>query len=178
MDPSCPTPEVGYWSGGVRVGRRRLSSGRAPTPARRSGQVSFRRDLSNGQVSSVVDFAIPSPHRGAGAFLVSVVGHSYMVTLLPLWLTMSLTPVILAVRRASVGADPTEQELGNLIVQELIRPSRSSGIDPTEQGLENWAWDFAVRVNLGTNPGDLAERVNSGADPGDLGREGEFERRS
>ncbi|RRT81644.1 hypothetical protein B296_00008825 [Ensete ventricosum] len=37
---------------------------------------------------------------GSGAFIVSVVGHSYLVTLLPLWLTMpsypSTTPVVLA----------------------------------------------------------------------------------
>ncbi|RZS21892.1 hypothetical protein BHM03_00054591 [Ensete ventricosum] len=59
MDPPCPTQEVGYWSGGVWVGRRHLSSGRAPTPARRSGRISSRRDPSDGQVSVIVNFAIP-----------------------------------------------------------------------------------------------------------------------
>ncbi|RWW36417.1 hypothetical protein BHE74_00058568, partial [Ensete ventricosum] len=100
MDPPYPTPEAGYWSGGAQVGRRHLSSGRASTPARRSGRESSRRDPSDGQVSSVVDFFIPLPRRCVGAFIVVVVGHSYLVTLLPLWLTMSsypsTTPAVLA----------------------------------------------------------------------------------
>ncbi|RRT31193.1 hypothetical protein B296_00059036 [Ensete ventricosum] len=43
----------------------------------------------------------------AGAYIVGAVGHSYLTTLLPLWLTMpsyaSTTPVVLAVRHASAG---------------------------------------------------------------------------
>ncbi|RWW74826.1 hypothetical protein BHE74_00017203 [Ensete ventricosum] len=109
MDPPCPTPEVGCWSGGVRVGRRRLSSGRAPAPARRSGRVSSRRDPSDGQVSAMVDFAIPLPRRGAGAFIVSVVGPSYLITLLPLRLIMSsylsTMPLMLAMRCAFAGKE-------------------------------------------------------------------------
>ncbi|RRT49043.1 hypothetical protein B296_00020066 [Ensete ventricosum] len=107
--PPCPTPKVGCWSGGVRVGRRRFSSGRAPAPVRRSGRVSSRRDPSDGQVSSMVDFLIPLPRRGARAFIVSVVGHSYLITLLPLRLTissyLSTMPLVLAVRRASAGKE-------------------------------------------------------------------------
>ncbi|RWW29671.1 hypothetical protein GW17_00005795 [Ensete ventricosum] len=104
MDPPCPTSEVSCWSGGVRVGRRRLSSSQAHAPARRLGRVSFRRDPSDGQVSAMVDFAIPLPRRGAGAFIVSAVDPSYLITLLPLRLTMSsylsTMPLVLAVRRA------------------------------------------------------------------------------
>ncbi|RWV84618.1 hypothetical protein GW17_00053655 [Ensete ventricosum] len=84
MDPSYPVTGVGCWSGGVRVRRRHLRSGREPAPAKRSGRVSFRRDPYDDQVSLVVDFAIPQPRRGAGAFIVSAVDHSYLVTLLPL----------------------------------------------------------------------------------------------
>ncbi|RZR88390.1 hypothetical protein BHM03_00015955 [Ensete ventricosum] len=63
------------------------------------------------------------------AFIVSAIGHSYLVSLLPLLLTiplyLSTTPVVLArelencVDRAvarelnGTGADPTEQELGS-----------------------------------------------------------------
>ncbi|RRT59464.1 hypothetical protein B296_00016884 [Ensete ventricosum] len=100
----CPTPEVGYWSSGVRFGRRRLSSGRELALAKRSGRVSSRRDLSDGQVSAMVDFAISLLCSGAGAFIVSVVGHSYLISLLSLLLTMlsylSTMPVVLAMRRA------------------------------------------------------------------------------
>ncbi|RZS26732.1 hypothetical protein BHM03_00060111, partial [Ensete ventricosum] len=100
MDPSYPVIGVGYWSGGARVRRRHLRSGRAPARARRSGRLSSRCDSSDDQVSLVVRFSIPLPRRGAGAFIVSVVDHSYLVTLLPLWPTMpsypSTTPVILA----------------------------------------------------------------------------------
>ncbi|RWW88007.1 hypothetical protein BHE74_00003137 [Ensete ventricosum] len=109
MDPPCPTPEVNCRSGGVQVRRRRLSSGRALAPARRSGRVSSRRDPSNGQVSSMVDFTILPSRRGAGAFIVSVVGPSYLISLLPLRLTMSLylstMPLVLVVRRAFAGKE-------------------------------------------------------------------------
>ncbi|RWW04232.1 hypothetical protein GW17_00032549, partial [Ensete ventricosum] len=47
------------------------------------------------------------PRRDAGAYIVSVVGHPYLTTLLPLWLTMSsypsTTPAVLVVRHASAG---------------------------------------------------------------------------
>ncbi|RWW38809.1 hypothetical protein BHE74_00055917 [Ensete ventricosum] len=83
------------------------SSGRALALARRSGRVSSRHDPSDGQVSSVVRFSSSCPRRGAGVYIVGVVGHPYLATLLSLWLTMSsypsTTPVILAVRHASVG---------------------------------------------------------------------------
>ncbi|RWW54713.1 hypothetical protein BHE74_00038689 [Ensete ventricosum] len=107
MDPSYPVAGVGCWNGGVRVRRRHLRSGREPAPAKRSGRVSSRRDPSYDQVSLVVDFPLPLPRRGAGAYIVGDVGHTYMATLLPLWLTMSsypsTTPTVLAVRHASAG---------------------------------------------------------------------------
>ncbi|RZS16360.1 hypothetical protein BHM03_00048339, partial [Ensete ventricosum] len=81
--------EVGCWNGGARAGRKYSSSGQSLIPARRSGRVGFRRDPSDGQVSSVVDFAIPLPRRGARAYIVGVVDHSYLLTRLPWWLTLS-----------------------------------------------------------------------------------------
>ncbi|RWW09115.1 hypothetical protein GW17_00027415 [Ensete ventricosum] len=96
--------EVGYWSGGAPVGKKYPSSGRSLIPARRSGRVGSRRDPSDGRVNLVVPFSIPLPRRGAGAFIVSVVDHSYLVTLLFLWPTMpsypSTTLVVPVVRRA------------------------------------------------------------------------------
>ncbi|RWV91987.1 hypothetical protein GW17_00045683 [Ensete ventricosum] len=75
------------------------------------------------------------------AYIVSVVGHPYLATLLPLWLTIPsypfTTPAILAllarggfglVPSGSSGTDQTEQELRNL---------NGAGADPTEQELGN-----------------------------------------
>ncbi|RRT56377.1 hypothetical protein B296_00029294 [Ensete ventricosum] len=160
VEPRGPTPEVGCWSGGVRVGRRRPSSGRELAPARRSGRVSFRRDPSDGQVSAMVDFVIPMPRRGVGAFIVSVVDPSYLITLLPLRFTMSsylsTMPLVLAVRRASAGDDQTERGGSRIRIWDLAERVNSS----TNVG------DLAEKVNSGTNPGDLAERVNSGINLG------------
>ncbi|RWW06612.1 hypothetical protein GW17_00030049 [Ensete ventricosum] len=126
------------------------SSGRALAPARRSGRVSSRHDPSDGQVSLVVDFSLPLPRRGAGAYIVGVVGHPYLATLLPLWLTMpsytSTTPVILARELKNLngaGADLTEQELRSLNgaradpTEQELRNWNGVGADPTEQELEN-----------------------------------------
>ncbi|RRT62748.1 hypothetical protein B296_00033344 [Ensete ventricosum] len=84
--------EVGYWSGGALVGKKYPSSGRSLIPARRPGCVGSRRDPSDGRVNFVVPFLIPLPRKGAGAFIVSVVDHSYLVTLLLLWPTMPSYP--------------------------------------------------------------------------------------
>ncbi|RRT52268.1 hypothetical protein B296_00028263, partial [Ensete ventricosum] len=101
MDPSYPVTGVGYWSDGARVRRRHLRSGRAPAPARRSDRVR--------------------------AYIVGVVGHPYLATLLPLWLTIpsyiSTTLAVLALLTrggselapsGSSGTDQTERELMNL----------------------------------------------------------------
>ncbi|RWW06498.1 hypothetical protein GW17_00030169 [Ensete ventricosum] len=81
-----------------------FSSGRLLVPAGRSGRVGSRRDPSDGQVSLVVDFAIPLLRRGAGAFIATVTGYPYLNPLSSLLLTIPLlltTPsVILAARRA------------------------------------------------------------------------------
>ncbi|RRT54626.1 hypothetical protein B296_00016934 [Ensete ventricosum] len=158
MGPPCPTSEVGCWSGEVRFGRRHLSSGRELAYARRSGRVSSRRDPSDGQVSAIVDFAIPLLRRGAEAFIVSVVGHSYLISLLPLLVTMSsylsTMPVILAVRRAPAG--------------EGCRPYLSWGLGNLNGAGDDQTEDLSERVNSGTNPEDLIERVNSGTNRGDL----------
>ncbi|RWW29776.1 hypothetical protein GW17_00005691 [Ensete ventricosum] len=131
MGPPCPTSEVGCWSGEVRFGRRRLSSGRELASARRSGRVSSRRDPSDGQVSAMVDFVIPLLRRGTGAFIVSVVGHSYLISLLPLLFTMSsylsTMPVVLAVRHAPAGAFLLSTS-GHFIVQ-LLQMDAGSRVD-------------------------------------------------
>ncbi|RZR78219.1 hypothetical protein BHM03_00003495 [Ensete ventricosum] len=78
----------------ARVGHRGLQK----------GQVGSRRGPSDGQVSSVVDFAIPPLRRGAGAFIATVTRYPYMnllsslLLIISLYLTMS--SVVLAARRA------------------------------------------------------------------------------
>ncbi|RRT55987.1 hypothetical protein B296_00043569, partial [Ensete ventricosum] len=113
--------EMGYWSGGAPVRKKSPSSGRQPIPARRPSRVGSRRDPSDGRVNLVVPFSIPMPRKSAGAFIVSVVDHSYLVALLFLWPTMrsypSTTLVIHVVRRAFAGrgVDPT-------CVRSAVRP--------------------------------------------------------
>ncbi|RZS21651.1 hypothetical protein BHM03_00054314 [Ensete ventricosum] len=79
-------------------------SGRSLVPAGRSGRVGSRRDPSDGQVSLVVDFAIPLLRRGAGAFIATVTGYPYLNPLSYLLLTISLhltmSSMVLATRRA------------------------------------------------------------------------------
>ncbi|RWV81012.1 hypothetical protein GW17_00057617 [Ensete ventricosum] len=59
--------------------------------------------------------------KGARAYIVGVVDHSYLATRLPLWLTLSsyasTTPVILAVRDASIG-----RGIGLTCVRSAVRP--------------------------------------------------------
>ncbi|RZS24367.1 hypothetical protein BHM03_00057427 [Ensete ventricosum] len=134
----------------------------------------------------------------SGAFIVSVVGYSYLVTLLPLWPTVpsypSTTPAVLAVRRASaglgdligVGADPTEWELGNLNgagadpTEQELRNLNGAGADLTEQELENLNGAGADpteqelgNLNLGFCRGGGLERKSWG-----FGREGELGHKS
>ncbi|RWV82381.1 hypothetical protein GW17_00056121, partial [Ensete ventricosum] len=94
-------------SGGAQVGWTCLSSGRSSIPARRSGRVGSRRDPSDGQVSSVVDFAIPLLRRGVGAFIATVTGYSYLNPLSSLLFTiplhLAMSSVVLAARRASAA---------------------------------------------------------------------------
>ncbi|RWW56287.1 hypothetical protein BHE74_00037011 [Ensete ventricosum] len=112
------------------VRRRHLRSGRASTPARRSGRVSSRRDPSDDQVSFVVGSAIPLSRRGAGAYIVGVVDHPYLTTWSPLWLTMpsytSTTPAVLAVRHASTG-----KGVGLTCVRSTARPLVPPYLRPT-----------------------------------------------
>ncbi|RZR98501.1 hypothetical protein BHM03_00027860 [Ensete ventricosum] len=178
MDPPCPTPEVGCWSGGVRVGWRRLSSGRTPAPARRSGRVGSRHDPSDSQVRAVVDFSIPLSRRGAGVFIASVIGPSYLRALLPLRLTMSsypsTIPLVLAVRCASAGKECRPYLCQLLACGSVgLVPSgssgigcteRSSGIDPIEQELGN-------SIGARTNPTEweLGNLNGAGANPTERG---------
>ncbi|RWV76995.1 hypothetical protein GW17_00062239, partial [Ensete ventricosum] len=112
--------EVGYWSGGAPIGKKSPSSGR----------VGSRRDPSDGQVNLVILFFLPLPRKGAGAFIVSVVDHSYMIALLLLWPTMpsypSITLTVHVVRRAFAGrgVDPT---CVRSAVQPLAPPILASG---------------------------------------------------
>ncbi|RWW49306.1 hypothetical protein BHE74_00044567 [Ensete ventricosum] len=95
------------------VGRRLLQEGR------RSGRVGSRRDPSDGQVSSVVDFAIPLLRGGAGAFIVTVTGYPYLnpltslLLIVPLLLTMP--SVVLAARRASAALCAVEGQVHNFL---------------------------------------------------------------
>ncbi|RWV87301.1 hypothetical protein GW17_00050719, partial [Ensete ventricosum] len=56
----------------------------------------------------MVRFAIPLLRRGAGAFIVSAIGHSFLISLLPLLLTilsyLSTMPAVLAVGRTTTDA--------------------------------------------------------------------------
>ncbi|RZS07869.1 hypothetical protein BHM03_00038770 [Ensete ventricosum] len=121
-------------------------------------------DSASGDRESVARVKIK---RGAtaenvGAFIVSVVCPSYLITLLSLRLTissyLSTMPLVFAMRRASaadstrhepgnwngVGADPTEQELGNWDVARADPTEQElgnwgvAGVDSTEQELGNW----------------------------------------
>ncbi|RWW49661.1 hypothetical protein BHE74_00044142, partial [Ensete ventricosum] len=77
---------------------------RPSIPARKSSRDS--RDPSDGQVSSVVDFAIPLLHGGAGAFIATVTGYPYLNPLSSLLLTiplhLTMPSVVIAARRAPV----------------------------------------------------------------------------
>ncbi|RWW67614.1 hypothetical protein BHE74_00024934 [Ensete ventricosum] len=169
VEPRGPTREVGCWNGGGRIRRRHLRLGRAPAPARRSGRVGSRRDPSDGQVTFVVGFSIPLPRRGAGAFIVSVVGPSYLITLLPLRLTMSsylsTMPLVLAVRRASADRvlwdySVVAKELARLRrcrLHKLVHVSRERG---RLTGVDLASREFAprkVNITLG-----LTSAVTSG----------------
>ncbi|RWW58999.1 hypothetical protein BHE74_00034095 [Ensete ventricosum] len=105
---------LGYWSGGAPVGKKSPSSGRPSILARRPSRVGSRRDPSNGRVNLVVHFSIPLPRKGAGAFIVSVVDHSYLL----LWPIMpsypSTTLAVHVVRRAFTGRGSTLPVSGRL----------------------------------------------------------------
>ncbi|RRT53697.1 hypothetical protein B296_00027879 [Ensete ventricosum] len=135
MVPQDSTREVSCWNGGARVERKYSSSGRSLTPARRPGRIGFRRDPSEGQVSSVVGFAIPLPLRGARAYIVSIVDHSYLATRLPLWLTLSsyasTTPAVLAVRDASTGRPYDRWGFGLTCAKSATRPLAPPYLRPT-----------------------------------------------
>ncbi|RWW62492.1 hypothetical protein BHE74_00030373, partial [Ensete ventricosum] len=133
---------------------------------RRSNRVGSRRDPSDGQVSLVVNFAIPLLRRGAGAFIATVTGYPYLNPLSSLLLTIPLhltTPsVVLVARRAPAaeGCRHCPPYLVNLGTNPGdLAKKVNSGTNPG---------DLVGRVNSGTNPGDLAERVNSSTNPGDL----------
>ncbi|RRT40177.1 hypothetical protein B296_00035152 [Ensete ventricosum] len=89
---------------GLDTGERNPGSGQLSIPARRSSRVGSRRDPSDGQVSSVVDFATPLLRGGAWAFIATVMGYLYLNPLSSLLLTiplhLTMPSVDLTVRRA------------------------------------------------------------------------------
>ncbi|RRT35052.1 hypothetical protein B296_00042212, partial [Ensete ventricosum] len=101
-----------------RVGRRILQEGRVGWGS--------RRDLSDGQVSLVVDFAIPLLRRGAGAFIVTIVGCSYLRPLSSSLLTilshLIMSSMVLVVRRAPSSLQLGDVDLAHLtLVRSAVR---------------------------------------------------------
>ncbi|RRT66395.1 hypothetical protein B296_00040224 [Ensete ventricosum] len=166
----------------ARVGHRFLQEGR----------VGFRRDPSDGQVSSVVDFAIPLLRRGAGAFIAIVTGYPYLNPLSSLLLTillhLTMSSVVLAARHAPIAkpASPCRVDhVGGPIVRghENVA-ARSIFVISFPLPPEKTFSRFPIRVlkmrscavssacgeelNSGTNPGNLAKKVNSSTNPRDL----------
>ncbi|RWW02773.1 hypothetical protein GW17_00034117 [Ensete ventricosum] len=170
--------EVGCWNGGARVGRKCSSSGRPLTPARRSGRVGSRRDPSDGQVSSVVPFfSIPLPRRGAGAFIVSAVDHSYLVTLLLLWPTMSsypfITLAVLAVRRAFAGRGcrPYLRQVGctttgapHTCIRPVARVGSATSAGQLSEGMMMWRPGQRLSYHSSPPREDLLEAPDEGAE--------------
>ncbi|RRT70775.1 hypothetical protein B296_00007185 [Ensete ventricosum] len=134
----------------------------------------------------MVDFAIPLLRRGAGAFIVNVIGHSYLISLLPLLLTipllLTMLSVVLAARHAPAGkgcrpcpsylcqvgrttADSSMPVSDRLPVSGRPRRrancprarGRGAGADLTEQELGNYA-DRAVARELNEARADPTER--------------------
>ncbi|RWV98920.1 hypothetical protein GW17_00038204 [Ensete ventricosum] len=81
-----------------------------------SGRVGSWRDPFDGQVSSLVDFAIPLLRRGAETFIATVTGYPYLNPLSSLLLTillhLTMSSVVLAVDRTT--ADPSMPMSGRL----------------------------------------------------------------
>ncbi|RWW78573.1 hypothetical protein BHE74_00013204 [Ensete ventricosum] len=104
---------------------------------------------------------------GSGAFIVSAVDHSYLITLLPLWLTIPLSavralapPVYPAgyLRRVGHVGRPAVRECDDLaarsaFVISFFPPGKTFSRRPI----------LAERVTLGANSEILAERVTSGS---------------
>ncbi|RZS03615.1 hypothetical protein BHM03_00033808 [Ensete ventricosum] len=95
----------------------------------------------------------------SGAYIVSVVSHPYLTTLLPLWLTMSscpsTTPVVLVVRHVSAG-----KGVDLTCVKSTVRPLRCRPylcqVDHTIAGVSTLLVS-ASRVGLATSAGQLSE---------------------
>ncbi|RWW54738.1 hypothetical protein BHE74_00038658 [Ensete ventricosum] len=142
-DVGCPCVQVHPWSS--RDGVDAPLDGWIPrTPSRRlaAGVV----ELGKGGGTS-------------GAYIVSVVSHPYLTTLLPLWLTMSscpsTTPVVLVVRHVSAG-----KGVDLTCVKSTVRPLRCRPylcqVDHTIAGVSTLLVS-ASRVGLATSAGQLSE---------------------
>ncbi|RWW68440.1 hypothetical protein BHE74_00024046 [Ensete ventricosum] len=72
---------------------------------------------------------------GSGAYIVGVVDHLYLVTRLPLWLTLSsyasTTPVVLTVRDASTGRPYDRWGFGLTCARSAARPLAPPYLRPT-----------------------------------------------
>ncbi|RWW54483.1 hypothetical protein BHE74_00038932 [Ensete ventricosum] len=163
-----------WWSSG-RVKMFRFGSATGSYRKVRSGRVGSRRDPSDGQVSLVVDFAIPLLCRGARAFIATVTGYLYLnllpSSLLTKLLHLTTLSVVRATRRAPAiwGCRPCPPYLtspGDLA--EKVNSGTNPGDLAERVNSGTSPEDLAKRVNSDTNPGDLAETMNSGTSPGDL----------
>ncbi|RWW53131.1 hypothetical protein BHE74_00040404, partial [Ensete ventricosum] len=198
--PSFRAAFVKKESPGVRLGRStarvvELRSGgsvsaRVDRRFLQEGQVGSRRDPSDGQVSFVVDFVIPSLRRGAGAFIATVTGYPYLNPLssllltIPLHLTMS--SVVLAARRApalcKVNSGTSLRDLAERVnsginfgdLAEKVNSGTSLGDLAERVNPGTNSRDLAEKVNSSTNPEDLAEKVNSSTNPEDLAEKVNF----
>ncbi|RWW63996.1 hypothetical protein BHE74_00028791 [Ensete ventricosum] len=144
MGPSCPTPEVGCWSGGVWFEGRRLSSGRV-------------RGVNLTCVRSAVRPLTPPyllqtdfPRRVGHVDELVVRGHDDRGG--------SGTRIWDLAERVNSGTNLGDlaERVNSGINYEDLAERVNSGI---------YLGDLAKRVNSGTNLGDLVERVNSGTNP-------------
>ncbi|RWW62850.1 hypothetical protein BHE74_00030002 [Ensete ventricosum] len=105
-----------------------------------------RCDLSDGQVSLIVNFAIPLLRGGAGAFIVKGTRRSYLRSLLSMLLTMPsyfvAASVVLAVTRASCFLQLGRVDLAHLTrvksVVRLLTPPYLCQAGSTVSGRPHW----------------------------------------
>ncbi|RWW16452.1 hypothetical protein GW17_00019668 [Ensete ventricosum] len=151
MGPSCPTPEVGCWSGGVWFEGRRLSSGRV-------------RGVDLTCVRSAVRPLTPPyllqtdfPRRVGHVGGLVVRGHDDVATRSTSTISFFPPP------GKTFSRCPTRV----LEMRSCAQLLACGGVG-LRGGSGTRIWDLAKRVNSGTNLGDLAERVNSGINYEDL----------
>ncbi|RWV87656.1 hypothetical protein BHE74_00053412 [Ensete ventricosum] len=129
LDGGSPRVQLGRSAAGVvELGSGRDVLARVGRWFLQEGQVGWgsRRDLSDDQVSLVVDFAIPLLRRGTGAFIATITGRSYLRPLSSPSLTVpphfTMSSVVIAARRASSFLQLGDVNLAHLtIVRSVVR---------------------------------------------------------